>query len=136
MKTTTSVPSNALFTSEHDALILQCVNNAEYHSVIAKTGKTFFNWTKISKNDLQAFSSKQIRQHYIRVLDPRLVKTPFSITEEALLVQAVHKYKFKWVKIASEVFNYSRSDAQLSFKFLQMSKEFGWNIRNTKHKCK
>ena len=58
-------------------------------------------WAKISKI-LKTRSGKQIRHHFVNILDKKNKKSKFSLEENNKLIHLFNKYGAKWQKISEE----------------------------------
>ena len=77
------------------------------------------NWNAVSQFVGFGRSRSQCSQRWLRVLDPRISKNPWSPEEETKLQQLVNRYGEKsWTRIASEMGN--RSDVQCRYHFRQL----------------
>jgi len=78
-----------IWKKEEDNKIMELVN---------KYGKS---WSKISKT-FKSRNGKQIRDRYINVLDPSIIKTKFSVEEDKKLIQLFKKLGPKWATISQQ----------------------------------
>lgn len=78
------------------------------------------NWNSIALFVGHSRNRSQCSQRWIRVLDPRISKAPWSEEENNQLMALVKKYGTKmWVKVASEMER--RSDVQCRYRFKQLT---------------
>jgi len=77
------------------------------------------NWNAVSQFVGFGRSRSQCSQRWLRVLDPRISKSPWAVEEESKLQQLVNRYGEKsWTRIAAEMGN--RSDVQCRYHFRQL----------------
>ena len=107
---------------EEDTLILD---------LVSKLGKS---WSKIAKI-LKTRNGKQVRDRYINVLDPNILKQKFSEEEDKYLIELYFKLGPKWAEI-SKYFKYRTPDMiknrfHSSIKRV-ISKHFNLNLKTVK----
>jgi hypothetical protein len=79
-------------------------------------------WSTIAEFVGNGRSRSQCSQRWIRVLDPRISKAPWTAHEEQLLLDQVARHGEKaWMKVACELG--SRSDVQCRYRYMQIQKE-------------
>lgn len=91
-----SMSRTSKWTPEEDALVLQLVN---------ENGTK--NWEFISQI-MDRRTGKQCRERYFYHLDPTLIKTPLSLSEQKLLIKLQNEMGNKWAQIST--FLSGRSD--------------------------
>ncbi len=78
----------------------------ELRSLVAKYGR---KWAEIAKI-FKTRSGKQIRHHYINILDEKNIKSAFSVDDDIKLKDLYFKYGPKWKKISAN-FNGRTADS-------------------------
>jgi len=78
-------------------------------------------WAKISKI-LKTRSGKQIRHHYLNILDKKNKKSKFSLEENNKLINLFNIFGAKWQKISEEFVGRSADNLKCRFNSLRKQK--------------
>lgn len=115
------MPRESFFTPRDDQLILQAARDPR-NMRVNRRGTSCICWSSVAERVLSGFDHRQIRQRFLRVLNPQISFARWTVEEDRKLLKLAGESRPKWSQIARE-FNGKRTDVQLRSRFRVLSRK-------------